>query len=833
MRKYLSVLVSVLICGMLPAQIVSDAAKSYEIFATYNSNGSQGDELYDPLYECFQTGMALLNSSMANSDGEVEAKNILKSIWPHLYNAAVYYQNTDPEKSVRFARAYVDIPMHGSFSRVSLEKGEQYPMIVYYAASRTFNAREYKDAIKYFREYIATGETTHRRNVYLYMSHACDNIKDFSLSQKVLDQALLEYPNDYELLARAINNCIDFGDNEKLLSYVNSALKIRPDDKALLGILGKTYENTGEYQKAAECYERLKAGDPNNLNIYRHLAVNYYNTAVKYYNDSIFLGEGGNVSDYDRMVKENFTASIQYLRGVVDNDPSSSQFWEALAIAYNYTGNEAGFNMANNKLMSIGAGRITKTVIPEIISLDGAKKGTALNMAMAEEIPTFPEFARNYISPTLEKWQAKDPYETISEYQHRVNPETREEKINELTQEAIDTYVDRFSPKIRASDFQLKPYDAENEVFLAESRFGEVIIPVPRANNEARNFEANWNGVSLSDVKYCIDGDRLALKSIVFISPTGKSYEYDNANALNYTVAQVNIDADDFNYSSIASSGKGDQKKVRKTTVNLYSGSDVDKDIPQASQLNPKTFAVIIANEDYSMVSHVPMALNDGRVFAEYCRRTLGLPDNNVRLYENATYGTMISAMREIQQISKVYHGDVKILFYYSGHGLPNESTKDAFLLPVDSDGLSTEICYPVSRLYRELGDLDAEYVIALLDACFSGASKDGEMLSSSSRGVAIVAKPNQPQGNMIAFSAASGNETAYPYESMGHGLFTYFLLKKLQETSGNVTLKELSDYVTENVTRQAVVVNHKAQTPVLTPSFSMEEVWKNIVISQ
>ena len=53
----------------------------------------------------------------------------------------------------------------------------------------------------------------------------------------------------------------------------------------------------------------------------------------------------------------------------------------------------------------------------------------------------------------------------------------------------------------------------------------------------------------------------------------------------------------------------------------------------------------------------------------------------------------------------------------------------------------------------------------------------------ASARGVAIKAKQNHPQGNMVVLSAAQGDETAHPYTEKGHGLFTYYLLKKLKET--------------------------------------------------
>ena len=111
--------------------------------------------------------------------------------------------------------------------------------------------------------------------------------------------------------------------------------------------------------------------------------------------------------------------------------------------------------------------------------------------------------------------------------------------------------------------------------------------------------------------------------------------------------------------------------------------------------------------------------------------------------------------------------------------------------------------------------------IIIFMDACFSGAQRGGEMLASA-RGVAIKVSAGKPLGNMVVLSAAQGDETAFPYHAKGHGMFTYFLLKKLQETKGKVTLGDLSDYITDNVLKQSIVVNRKSQTPTVIPSASL-----------
>ena len=68
--------------------------------------------------------------------------------------------------------------------------------------------------------------------------------------------------------------------------------------------------------------------------------------------------------------------------------------------------------------------------------------------------------------------------------------------------------------------------------------------------------------------------------------------------------------------------------------------------------------------------------------------------------------------------------------------------------------------------------------------------------------------------GNLVVVSAAQGDQTAYPYSEKQHGLMTYFLLKKLQETKGEATLGELSDYIITNVKRVSLVEQGKSQIP-------------------
>ncbi len=261
--------------------------------------------------------------------------------------------------------------------------------------------------------------------------------------------------------------------------------------------------------------------------------------------------------------------------------------------------------------------------------------------------------------------------------------------------------------------------------------------------------------------------------------------------------------------------------------------SDVDDLGPLSSaHAASNTFAIIFANEKYQETGNVSYAMNDGEMFRTYCTQLLGIPKENLRYRENATYNNMKSDMAWLKKVCDVYKGDCSVIVYYAGHGVPDEQSKEGTLLPVDGNPMDITTSIPLSRFYADLAVMPCRQTIVFLDACFSGTGRDGKMLSQA-RGVSIKAKAGKPSGNMVVISSATGDETAYPYTEKQHGLFTYFLLKKLKQTSGEATLQEIYDYVSSEVEKQSIVVNGKSQTPTLSVSDAMREQWKNLQLGR
>ncbi len=441
-----------------------------------------------------------------------------------------------------------------------------------------------------------------------------------------------------------------------------------------------------------------------------------------------------------------------------------------------------------------------------------------------QQTEKFSAYAQRVVTERVKEWQEKGEFETSSEWHSRVNEATQKQKISVLIEEARKEYVTKYAPStMRAS---IGKYDADNGVFPVKTKGkGTVYVSVPRA--EAPTFKTQWQKVSINP-KYGVINDTVGILSCSFklgskIYRTATDYADDSNSAVAQSLPKIEINvADD----------ASPRRSVAQTTVKKPAiDNRIDIDIPVNKTSNDHTFAVIIGNENYQSVAKVPFAGNDAKVFAAYCNKTLGIPQKNIKVYQDATFGKILSAIKYVNQVSSAFNGDINIIFYYAGHGIPNESDKSAYLLPIDADGTQTEVCYGLNRLYSELGKTNAKSIVVFLDACFSGTQRGNGMVANV-RGVAIKPRTADPAGNMVVLSAASGNQTAYPYEEKGHGLFTYYLLDKLQQSKGNVTIKELGDYITTNVQQQSVVINSKVQTPTITSSPDLQN-WQSLKLKQ
>lgn len=447
------------------------------------------------------------------------------------------------------------------------------------------------------------------------------------------------------------------------------------------------------------------------------------------------------------------------------------------------------------------------------------------------DIPSFSTCIKA-LQPAIEllvnEWQKKGRYEKTEDYLKRVTGEKRQGYVDSLVTVFKKNYIANASSISKdRSVLSIVNYDADNEVFLIDdTEFGRLLVHVPI--DEAPVFEMLFDRVRV-EPKYDIINDHLGLAEATFIMPEGTEYHYSNDAGLQY--AELDIDYNfapiDLGQSITGLIDNVEKPSIIKSSLTL-GNSDVDVNIPETDRNENNTFAVIIANENYDTESHVDYALNDGNTFKQYCIKTLGIPESNISFVQDATLNNIRAQVDMLTNIGNAYGGEVKFIFYYAGHGIPDESSRDAYLLPVDGYGNNVATGYKLSELYSQLSDIPSISTTVFMDACFSGADRNDRMLASA-RGVAIRVNSEVPDGKLVVFSAAQGNQTAMGYDEKGHGMFTYFLLKKLQDTEGNVTLGELGEYITDSVKKLSSTPKYnKPQIPTVTVGLGLNSDWRD-----
>lgn len=188
-------------------------------------------------------------------------------------------------------------------------------------------------------------------------------------------------------------------------------------------------------------------------------------------------------------------------------------------------------------------------------------------------------------------------------------------------------------------------------------------------------------------------------------------------------------------------------------------------------------------------------------------------------LYDTeASRANIIKKMDELA--AKVSAEDV-FIFYYAGHGsmvdnqfffIPTESLRLYDLPSLKAEAIEASI------LQEKLRNIKALKQLIIMDACQSGGSVELLATRGASEEKAI-AQLSRSAGIHVMASAGS-EQFATEFAELGHGLFTYLLIKALEGDAdgapkdGKVTIYELKSYLDDQVPEMTRKMKGKPQYP-------------------
>jgi hypothetical protein len=250
--------------------------------------------------------------------------------------------------------------------------------------------------------------------------------------------------------------------------------------------------------------------------------------------------------------------------------------------------------------------------------------------------------------------------------------------------------------------------------------------------------------------------------------------------------------------------------------------SDIHRLPSMRAKTNRNAYAIVIGVEQYRQsLPHADFAAADARIVTEYLTKVMGYPaENVVTLLNDRALQSDMAKYFEKWLLNKVEKG-ATVFVYYSGHGAPNPSTGDAYLVPYDGDpSFISQTGYSLKRMYEALGKLPAKEIIVALDSCFSGAG-GRSVLAKGARPLVITMSDIAIPKKLTVLSASSGSQISSTYDEKGHGLFTYFLLKGIKDEDivkqdGSIAINDLFSYLKPQVERIARNKYNNEQTPQL-----------------
>lgn len=240
---------------------------------------------------------------------------------------------------------------------------------------------------------------------------------------------------------------------------------------------------------------------------------------------------------------------------------------------------------------------------------------------------------------------------------------------------------------------------------------------------------------------------------------------------------------------------------------------------------SPQDAAVVVGVEDYADLQDVPFAARDAEAFRSFLVYTRGLPQDAVQ--------TLVSSDGHRQVSQERLHGALQaaaargaqgtVWVFYSGHGVADpKDPSERILLGDDAKPDPDSMIARGIRVseVRRLASARGARVILVIDACYTGAARDGSALVPGSHWALPVA-PASSSIPGLEWDAAGPDQLSNPLPAVGQGAFSYFATGALRgwadgELSGvrdgQVTAQEAQAYVVRMVTAAGL----STQAPML-----------------
>jgi len=233
-----------------------------------------------------------------------------------------------------------------------------------------------------------------------------------------------------------------------------------------------------------------------------------------------------------------------------------------------------------------------------------------------------------------------------------------------------------------------------------------------------------------------------------------------------------------------------------------------------------RCWAVVIGIDSYRdvRIPTLKKAEADARAMAQCFSNILRIPGEQMKtlIGAEATQQNIRSALGT--WVARKAAKNDMVMIFFAGHGAPEmdlaKRSADGltkYIVPCDAkadDLFATGI--PMTEIATIFERIEAQRIVFISDACYSGAAGGRSFMLGNFRGMNIgdpVEELAKGKGRVI-LTAGDSSEPAVEDAALGHGVFTFYLLEglsgKAAGNGGHVTLQGLYKYVSDRVTAKS-----------------------------
>ncbi len=238
-------------------------------------------------------------------------------------------------------------------------------------------------------------------------------------------------------------------------------------------------------------------------------------------------------------------------------------------------------------------------------------------------------------------------------------------------------------------------------------------------------------------------------------------------------------------------------------------GIAIERQQFNAFQEEPRV-AVIVAVDQYPEESgfrKLDFATKD----ADSLAQVLAGPNFNYKVQKLLNSRALRNVVRQsLKTSAALVNGKGTLVFFFAGHGGQKDGKQFLATYETGAEKLD-EFGLPLSEVRAMLASSNAPRQIMIVDACRNDPTAAGGR--GAEKLVGRFDRLEESKGVRI-LNATGPAQVSYEDPKLGHGIFSYFLLKGLQgeaaDSTGLVTFRGLADYVSRQVRDFSFSANHE-----------------------